>query len=274
MPINIHKVQTRCTDDSGLSYVAASFRNSTHRRVTGTEATVTFSSIELGEGMGTLSVRCCDVGTICVERLVRNYLVDLTPPDIDTDRIAASPTGEGFDGEIGIWARDGWVLGSVELKFRGKSLKRELPHAYPSTLGESWDVTRIGFAAKDLPLGSGTAVVVATDAAGNVAEKEIQIRIDGKAPTVSILEPTVGAVVAAGQPIKIRVSAHDEDNPTAPTTDLFVGGSFIAELPGEASEIEIDASSLPPGPTEIRAVARDDAGNRSSSAAIMVNLEE
>jgi hypothetical protein len=266
-------IGARCTDESALSSVTASFEDSAFRSVVGKEGTVSFRGEELGEGIGTLHIVCCDASQACAERTVKKFLVDLSPPEIAVDRIVASPTGEGFDGEIGVWARDAWVLGTVELTFRGTTLKSELPKAYPSTVGKEWDTTRIGFSAKELPLGSGTAVILAHDAAGNVTKKEIAIRIDGTAPVVAIAAPAAGAVVASGEPITVRLTASDADNPTPPTIELFVGGAPIGELNGPSAEIAIDTRTLPPGPTEIRAVARDDAGNRSVAAKVLVELQ-
>ena len=266
-------VLARCTDESALSSVTASFEASALRTVVGKEGAVSFRGEELGEGIGTLHVVCCDASQACAERTVKRFLVDLTPPEIAVDRVVASPTGEGFDGEIGVWARDAWVLGTVELTFRGTTLKSELPRAYPSTVGKEWDTTRIGFSAKELRVGSGTAVIIARDAAGNVTQKEIAIRIDGTAPEVAIAEPAAGAIIASGERLKVRLTASDRDNPTPPTIELFVGGAPIGELNGPTAEIAIDTSTLPPGPTEIRAVARDDAGNRSVAARVLVDVQ-
>ncbi len=223
--------------------------------------------------MGTLHIVCCDATQACAERTVNKFLIDLTPPEIAFDRVVASPTGEGFDGEIGVWVRDAWVLGAVEMTFNGKTMTSDLPKAYPSTVGTEWDVTRIGFSAKELPNGSGKAVVIARDAAGNVAVKEVAIRIDGTPPLVAITQPAAGTVVAPGERIDVRLSASDGDNPSAPTIELFVGGAPVAELSGPIAEIAIDTATLPPGPTEIRAVARDDAGNRSVSAKVTVDVQ-
>lgn len=266
-------IAARCTDDKALGNVTASFKQSAFRSISGTAAAVTFRGEELGEGMGTLHIVCCDATQACAERTVKKLLIDLTPPEIAFDRIVASPTGEGFDGEIGVWVRDAWVLGAVEMTFNGMTMTSALPKAYPSTIGTDWDVTRIGFSAKQLPSGSGKAVVTARDAAGNVATKEIAIRIDGAPPVVAIVEPAAGTVIAAGERINVRLSASDGDNPTAPTIELFVGGAPIAELSGPTAEIAIDTASLPPGPTEIRAVSRDDAGNRSVSAKVTIDVQ-
>ena len=239
--------------------------------MSGTEQTTSFTGSSLGEGQGLLRVVCCDVNRACAERQIKSFLVDLTPPEIEGERLVASPLVEGVEGDISVWVRDAWVLGSVELSFAGTTLRHELPQMYPSTLGTDWDVSRVTFPAKELPPGSGKATVTVRDAAGNQASTELDLRIDATAPTVSILAPATGAVVN-GSSFVVKVRAVDADNPTPPQIDLWVGGARIGELSGPLAEIAVDTANLPPGPTEVRAVARDDAGNESTPATVVVQV--
>jgi hypothetical protein len=266
------RIETRCSDDVGINRIVAHFKNSVPILTSGTDRSASFVGSDLGEGQGTLRIVCCDVNEACAERQITSFLVDLTPPEIEADRLVASPSGEDFDGDISLWVRDAWVLGSVELAFAGKTLRHDFPKAYPSTVGKDWDVSRVTFAAKDLPPGAGNAVITARDAAGNVTTKQLGIRVDGTAPVVSILAPGPG-VVASGSSFRVRVQASDGDNPTPPTIDLWVGGARIAELAGPLAEIDVDTAALPPGPTEVRAIARDDAGNESVVAKRIVQVQ-
>jgi hypothetical protein len=259
-------------DDVGLNRVVAHFKKSVPILTSGTDRSVSFSGAELGEGQGTLRIVCCDVNEACAERQITSFLVDLTPPEIEAERLVASPSGEGFDGDISVWVRDAWVLGSVELSFAGKTLRHELPRAYPSTLGTDWDVSRVTFPAKDLPVGAGLATITARDAAGNTTSKQLALRVDGTAPAVTILAPTPG-LVASGSSFRVRVQASDGDNPTPPAIALWVGGTRVAELVGPLAELDIDTATLPPGPTEVRATARDDAGNESTVAKVIVQVQ-
>jgi hypothetical protein len=266
-------VTVSCDDDVNVSRVEARFRSTTVRYTAGKHAKVLVSGRELGEGIGTFRAECCDDRNLCGNvRQINRLLVDLTAPEIAADRVMASPTGEGLDGEISVWVADAWLLGSVELTFRGKTLRKELPHVYPATLGKEWDVSRIAFAAKDLPAGDGIATVVAYDAAGNRATREMPIRVDATAPTVSIQAPTPDAVIA-GDRIPVQVFAADADNPVPPTIEIAVGGVRIAELRGPSASLAIDTASLAKGPVEIRATARDNVGNVSKSAVVTVNVE-
>lgn len=265
------EIHVRCTDDIALQRIGAMFKYSRTRSVSGLVESASFSGRELGEGHGELRIQCCDTGAACAERSITGFLVDLTPPEIEGERLVASPTVDGLGGDISIWVRDAWVLGSVELSFGGKTLRHELPHAYPSTLGIDWDVSRVTFAAKELPAGSGKAIVTARDAAGNVTTRELGVRVDGTPPEVALLAPSSGTVASGGS-FLIRAQASDADNDVAPVIDLWVGGTRIGELPGPVAEIEVDTATLPPGPTEVRAIARDDAGNESLAAKVMVDI--
>ncbi|MBX3198197.1 MAG: hypothetical protein KF850_22530 [Labilithrix sp.] len=266
------RIDTSCSDDVGVRRIVAHFRFSALVSATGADASASFSGADLGEGQGLLRVVCCDVAEACAERQISNLLVDLTPPEIDAERLVASPLVDGGDGEIAVWIRDAWVLGSVELSFAGTTLLRELPKVYPSTVGTDWDVSRVTFPAKELPRGAGRAVVTARDAAGNTATKDLDLRIDGTRPAVSILAPASAAVVD-GSSFVVRLAASDSDNPTPPRITLWVGGARVADLEGPLAEIAVDTATLSPGPTEVRAVARDDAGNESVAARVVVVVE-
>ena len=138
-------------------------------------------------------------------------------------------------------------------------------------MGKEWDISRVSFPAKDLPSGTGKALVTVRDAAGNTAFEELELRIDSTLPTVSILEPAPATVVT-GPTFVVKVRAMDPDNPTPAQVDLWVGGARVAELAGPTAELIVDASTFPPGPAEIRAVARDDAGNESTTAKVVVQI--
>lgn len=266
-------VRASCTDKEGqLTRATAIFADTRSTTMTGASSEAVFMTEMLGEGMGTLRIVCCDRQNVCAERNVRNLVVDLSPPDIEPDRLIASPTGEDFDGEIALWVRDSWVLGTVELSYNGKTLRHALPKAYPATIGQKSDITRVAFKARELGEGSGDALVVATDAAGNKTTRKLPIRIDGRAPLVSIVTPSPNTVVT-GQALTIELAATDGDNPTPPSIDLYIGGALVGQVNGPSSRIIVDTTTLSKGPTEIRAVARDDAGNQSLWAKVSVELQ-
>ncbi|HVH46306.1 MAG TPA: Ig-like domain-containing protein [Labilithrix sp.] len=265
------RIEASCSSEVDLSSISAQFRRASSAPAHGKGHSTSFSGSELGEGKGPLSIRCCNASGACVEREITDFLVDLTAPQIEGERLVASPLLDGFDGDISVWVRDAWILGSVELSFGGKTLRHEFPKAYPSTVGKEWDISRVSFPAKDLPSGTGKALVTVRDAAGNTAFEELELRIDSTLPTVSILEPAPATVVT-GPTFVVKVRAMDPDNPTPAQVDLWIGGARVAELAGPTAELIVDASTFPPGPAEIRAVARDDAGNESTTAKVVVQI--
>lgn len=263
------KVTVGLSDDEGLSRITATFKDVTRRSVSGTKGTVSFTSTELGEGMGTLTLVACDARSACRSRQVSDLLVDLTPPDIDLERAVVSSLMDGIDGQVAVWVTDGWVLGSVDFTFAGKTVRHDFPKAYPSTLGTSPDVSRIAFPAKGFPSGSGSATIIARDAAGNEQTKSVTLRIDGTRPVVALAEPLPGAVVS-GQ-LTVRVTATDESG-IAPTVDIWVGGARVLTGVPASTPLVVDTSTLPPGSTEVRAVATDEAGNESVAARAMIEI--
>jgi hypothetical protein len=263
-------VHVRCTDDRALRAVRARFRREAYHDVTGADVHQTFTGAELGEGMGTLQIVAEDTDGQTVTREVRDFVVDLTPPKIEIERTVASPYVDGVGGEIGVWVGDAWVLGSVEVTFDGKLVRQSFPQAYPATLGKSWDWSRLAISAKELEPGARRMHVVARDAAGNVSEQDVDLRIDATSPTLSL-------AVAGGQHTvrgiaRIGYFAAD-DAPGVVTVELMVGGSAAGTFVGPSGEAVLDLTGYPRGPLEVSAVARDEAGNVSAEQKLTLTVE-
>ena len=261
------RIKVDVRDDEALSRLTATFQHVARRSFSGTTGSITLSGDDLGEGMGTLTLVACDTRDACRERRVDDFLVDMTPPEAELESPTISPKLSGIEGQVAVWVSDAWVLGSVDFTFEGKTLRHEFPKAYPATVGKEWDVSRVTFDAKDLPEKEGDATVVVRDAAGNARTQSFHIRIDGTAPTVAITQPANGTNV--GGSFDVSLSATD-DGPTPPTVELWVGGVRILDATAPLGAITVDTSALPAGPTEVKAIARDPAGNRSTVSAITV----
>ena len=161
------------------------------------------------------------------------------------------------------------MLGSVDLTYAGQTVHTDFPKAYPSTLGESRDVSRVAFPAKGLPSGSGMATVVARDAAGNERKQSFALRIDGTRPVVTITDPQPGAQVTGE--LTVHLTATD-DGAAPPLVDLWVGGARVLTGVSASTPLVIDTSSLPPGDAVVRAVATDEAGNQSLAAQATIRI--
>lgn len=263
------RISVKLSDDEKLSRLTATFKNVARRSLDGTTGTISLSGTDLGEGMGTLTLVACDTRDFCRERRVNDFLVDMTPPEAELESATVSPKLEGVDGQVALWVSDAWVLGSVDFTFSGKTLRHEFAKAYPETVGREWDVSRVAFAAKDLAETEGEAIVVVRDAAGNARTEKFHLRVDGTPPTVAITQPQTGANVSGS--FDVALTAADE-GPDAPTVEIWVGGARIVEASAPLAPITVDTSTLPSGSVEVRAVARDAAGNRSTLSSVTVNV--
>ncbi len=262
-------IEVHLTDDEALSRITATFNGVKQIPLSGTSGTARFTGSELGEGMGTLTLVACDARSACRERKVTDLVVDMSPPDIEVERLVVSPKMEGIDGQVAVWVSDAWVLGSVDVAFLGKTFHEEFPKQYPATIGKQWDVSRVAFPASTLPEGEGKALIVAKDAAGNEKRLEVTLRIDATAPIVGIVEPAPNATV--DKQFAVRVNATD-DSKVTPSLELWVGGTRVYDAEATSAPIFVDASNLPAGPTEIKAIARDEAGNPSVASTVTVNV--
>jgi hypothetical protein len=262
-------VEVRLSDDEALSRITATFNDAWRETLTGRTGTVRFTGRQLGEGMGTLTLTACDTRSTCREKKITDLVVDLSAPEIELERAVVSPRLEGIDGQIAVWVSDAWVLGSVDVTFQGKTFHQEFPKKFPATIGKQWDVSRVAFPASTLPEGSGTATIVARDAAGNERKLVADLRIDATAPIVAIAEPAANATVSGQFSVKVNAS---DDSKVTPNLELWVGGARVYDSVATTAPIFVDASTLPPGPTEIRAIAHDEAGNASVAAKVMVNV--
>lgn len=262
-------IKVQLSDDEALSRLTATFKHVTRKTFTGASGSISLSGNDLGEGMGTLSLVACDTRDFCRERRVEDFLVDMTPPEAELESPTISPKLSGIEGQVALWVSDAWVLGSVDFTFEGKTLHHDFPKAYPDTVGKEWDVSRVTFDAKSLPEKEGDATVVVRDAAGNARTHTFHIRIDGTAPSVEITQPANGANVTGS--FDVSLTATDE-GPTPPNVELWVGGVRILDAAAPLGSITVDTSTLPAGPVEVKAIARDAAGNRSTLSAVTVNV--
>lgn len=256
------KVRATVSDKQGnLVNVSARFRTTVRRSANGFQTTATFTGMELGDGMGTLTIVAESRNGGRAEREVSRFLVDLEPPELEPVRLGASPLLQGEAGELVFIVRDAWVLGRVEMTVAGQRFVREFPAGYPGTLGTSWDQSRVSFPVKGLPEGPRTASLLLVDAAGNSAGFEVPVTIDGTRPAARVLSPAEGSEVEGS--FLVRVSGTDGGSIDPVQLLVSVGGTPVATLPGPTAELTLDSSTFSPGPTDITVVAVDRVGNQS-----------
>ena len=263
------ELTVECEDETGLRSLQTMFARPSTFPLNGRRQTVTLRGEELGEGYGLLQLRLQNTVGATANRAVEGFLVDLTPPEVTVEELAISPTLEGA--QLALNVLDEWVLGFVEVSFRGTTLRHDFPRAYPSTLGTAWDSSRVTFPASSFTEGIGTAVVLVGDAAGNQAMREVRLVVDGTAPTVTITSPRTGEVVT--DTLDIDLTARDPGSSVPVEVDVFLNGSLVGSVLGPDGSLRIDALGLPLGEARIEAIAHDAAGNASAPADVRVQLE-
>lgn len=239
-----------------LTRLDADFREHAEYSLDGTFTTLSIPAEDLGEGFGQLVLTAWDERGAWAERFVEDLLVDFSPPEIFLGTTVLPAEGASFEA----WAADDWVLGRFELEAGAVVLSDAMEPGYPDSLGEAWHESLVKFPTEDLPEGTTLATFRAIDAAGNVAEEQFELTIDGHPPACSINAPASLAVVSG--PFVVDLSGIDEGGGPV-WLELYVSGSPVATAVGPLASVELDASELAPGMHVLSALAVDQAGNES-----------
>jgi hypothetical protein len=186
---------------------------------------------------------------------------DTTPPSVSITAPAAAATVAGTVA-VSANASDNVGVVGVQFKLDGANLGAE---DTTSPYSVSWNTT----AAAN---GSHALTAVARDATGNVttaATVTVTVSNDTTPPSVSITAPA-GASTVSGT---VAVSASASDNVAVAGVQFKLDGANLGaedtSSPYSASWTTTGASN---GPHSLTAVARDAAGNQSTSAAIAVTV--
>jgi hypothetical protein len=157
-------------------------------------------------------------------------------------------------------ATDAAGVAGVQFKLDGANLDAEVTTP-PYTV--SWNTT---FAAS----GTHALGAVARDAAGNIgAATPVSVTVDNIPPTVSITAPVSGATVAG----TITVSASAADNVGVVGVQFKLDGANLGtEVTTAPYAVSWNTASVPNGVHTLTAVARDAAGNTSTSSAVTVKV--
>ncbi|MBW2453880.1 MAG: hypothetical protein JRI68_05200 [Deltaproteobacteria bacterium] len=254
-------IHVEVSDDVGLRQLIFSFRNEVFRSLSGNSASVSVTGGELGEGFGTLEVYLEDTEGASRTRTVEDLLVDLSPPEIT---LGDTVLGAQED-HLEAWVGDAWVIGKAELTVGAIVVEHDFDDGYPPTLGEAWDYSLVKFSVAGLPQGVHEASLTAFDAAGNETTEPFTLTIDSIAPTVQIVSPPNGTVVTG----MFEVTVHAIDLTSGPVwIELTIGGTPAATAVGPQATVLLNAAELTPGPTELCAIAHDEAGNPSQLVTI------
>jgi chitodextrinase len=190
---------------------------------------------------------------------------DTTPPSVS---LTAPSNGATVSATVTVSANASDNVGVAGVQFRldGANLGPEDTSAPYSV---SWNTTGVGN-------GSHTLTAVARDAAGNqTTSTAVTVTVsnapppDTTPPTVSITSPANGATVQGA----VMVSAGASDNVGVVGVQFFGDGmSLGAEDTTAPYSIAVDTTASSNGSHVLTAVARDAAGNRTTSAPVTVTV--
>ena len=185
--------------------------------------------------------------------------VDNLPPAV---AVTSPAPGAAVRGSVAVaaTATDSSGVAGVQFRLDGVSLGAEdtsAPYSVP------WDTAGSSN-------GSHTLTAVARDAAGNVATSStVAVTVDNLAPTVSVTAPAAGATVSG----TTAVTASASDNGTIVGVQFKVDGADVgAEDTTAPYAIQWTTTSIADGSHTVSAVARDAAGNATTSPAITVTV--
>ena len=117
--------------------------------------------------------------------------------------------------------------------------------------------------------GAHSVTAVARDAAGNTTtSSNVAVTVDNAAPAVAITSPAAGNVSGT-----ITVAANASDNIAVAGVQFTLDGALLgAEDTVSPYEVSWDTNSATGGSHSLAAIARDSAGNTSTSAAVAVTV--
>ena len=183
-----------------------------------------------------------------------------------TVAVTAPAVGANVTGTVPVTAdaTDNLAVAGVQFKLNGVTLGAEDTTApYEAT----WDTTTVAN-------GTYTITAVAVDAAGNVTTSDfVTVNVanaDTTPPSVALTAPAPGATITG----TVAVSATAADNVGVTGVGFYLDGVAIGpEVTTAPYAITWDTTAYPDGPHTISAVARDAAGNATTSAEVSVAID-
>lgn len=189
---------------------------------------------------------------------------DTTAPTVSITAPANGATVSGSSVTVSATASDNTGVSGVQFKLDGNNLNGEDTSSPYSTTWNASGVTN----------GSHTLTAVARDAAGNsTTSSTINVTVnnpDITAPAVSITSPNGGSGVSGGS---IAVTASASDNIGVVGVQFKVDGANLgSEDTVSPYSVSWNTTTYNNGSHSLTAVARDAAGNTTTSAAVSVSV--
>jgi len=121
----------------------------------------------------------------------------------------------------------------------------------------------------DLPPGSYTVIVKATDNLDEEGSATVQFTISNKLPSISIIVPVDGATFQSSNPVLIEVEAQDSDG-SVQKVEYYINGTLVATRP--SPDFSYTWNNAPVGTHEIVAYATDNDGAKVASAPVTITI--
>ena len=195
----------------------------------------------------------------------------ISAPDTTPPSAPGTLTATGGLGQVAL----GWSTATDNVAVVRYNLHRGTSPGFTPTSGNRI-AQPTGTSYSDTGLTAGTYYykVTAEDAAGNVGaaanEAQALVTADTTPPSVSITAPSAGASVSG----TVTVTASASDNGTVAGVQFRLNGTNLgAEDTAAPFSVSWDTFSSPNGPYTLSAVARDGAGNTTTSANINVTVQ-
>ncbi|MBW8866095.1 MAG: DUF4082 domain-containing protein, partial [Acidobacteria bacterium] len=187
---------------------------------------------------------------------------DVTPPTVSMTAPANGTTVTGKTVAVSATASDNVAVTGVQFKLDGANLgAADAASPYSVT----WDSTTASN-------GSHVLSAIATDGAGNTttaAAVTVTVDNDTIAPTVAVTAPAAGSTVSA----TVTVSANASDNVGVVGVQVKLDGANLgAEVTAAPYNVSWNTTTSANGSHSLTAVARDAAGNTTTSGAVTVTV--
>jgi hypothetical protein len=187
---------------------------------------------------------------------------DVTPPTVSMTAPANGATVTGKTVAVSATASDNVAVTSLQFKLDGANLGAA-DTATPYSL--TWDSTTVSN-------GSHVLTAVASDGAGNsttAASVTVTVNNDTTAPAVALTAPAAGSTVSA----TVTVSANASDNVGVVGVQFKLDGANLgAEVTAAPYNVSWNTTTAANGSHSLTAVARDAAGNTTTSGAVAVTV--
>jgi fibronectin type 3 domain-containing protein len=195
----------------------------------------------------------------------------ISSPDTVAPSAPGTLTATGGLGQVAL----GWGAATDNVAVARYNVHRSTTSGFtPTTANRVAQPTGTTYTDTGLTPGTYYYKVTAQDVAGNVGpagnEASAAAAADTTPPTVSITTPAAGATVGA----TVTVSANASDNGSVAGVQFKVDGANVgAEDTTSPYSIGWDSFSVANGTHSLTAVARDGAGNATTSTAVSVNVQ-